>query len=72
MSVVSWKSRWIGWADQPGRLPNASTIDSIGVSIVYTYQFQTPLATILGFFGGGTPSLEVTDKTVMDLNPATS
>jgi len=52
---------------------NASpNIDSIGVSIVYTYQFQTPLATILGFFGGGTPSLEVTDKTVMDLNPATS
>ena len=52
---------------------NASpNIDSIGVSIVYTYQFQTPLATIFGFFGGGTPSLQVTDKTVMDLNPATS
>jgi hypothetical protein len=52
---------------------NASpNIDSIGVSIVYTYAFETPLASILGFFGGGTPSLTVTDKTVMDLNPPTS
>lgn len=52
---------------------NASpNIDSIGVSIVYTYTFETPLATILGFFGGGTPSLAVTDRTVMDLNPPTS
>lgn len=52
---------------------NASpNIDSIGVSIAYTYTFETPLAAILGFFGGGSPSLAVTDRTVMDLNPSTS
>jgi len=50
----------------------APAIDSIGVSVTYTYHFQTPLATIEGFFGGGTPSLTLTDKTVMQLNPSSS
>jgi hypothetical protein len=49
---------------------NASpNIDAIGVSLTYTYQFETPLASILGFFGGGSPTLTMTDKTVMQLNP---
>jgi hypothetical protein len=47
-------------------------IDSIGVSVVYTYKFQTPLASILGFFGGGSPTLTINDKTVMQLNPSAS
>lgn len=50
----------------------APSIDSIGVSLTYTYDFVTPLASILGFFGGGTPTLTMTDKTVMDLNPTAS
>jgi hypothetical protein len=44
--------------------------DSIGVSLTYTYTFQTPLAGILRFFGGGSAgTLAISDKTVMALNP---
>jgi hypothetical protein len=47
------------------------TPDSIGVSLTYTYTFQTPLAAILRFFGGaGSTTLTITDQTVMQLNPA--
>lgn len=54
---------------------NASpNINSIGVSLVYTYKFQTPLAGVLSFFGGGSgnPTLTISDKTVMQLNPSAS
>jgi TadE-like protein len=44
-------------------------VDSIGVSLVHTYTFQTPLAGILGFFGGGSSGLTMSDRTVMALNP---
>jgi hypothetical protein len=50
----------------------APAVDSIGVSLTYTYHFQTPLAAIEGFFGGADPSLTLTDKTVMQLNPSSS
>jgi TadE-like protein len=44
--------------------------ESIGVSISYRYEYVTPLASIVGFFGSpGTPSLEIDDRTVMALNP---
>ncbi len=44
--------------------------DSIGVSIVHTYQFVTPLASVMGFFGpNGTATLPISDRTVMALNP---
>lgn len=44
--------------------------DSIGVSIVYTYQFVTPLSAVVGFFGANGPaSLQISDQTVMALNP---
>jgi hypothetical protein len=47
--------------------------DSIGVSLTYTYTFQTPLAAIMRFFGGaGSTTLTITDQTVMQLNPATT
>lgn len=49
------------------------TPDSIGVSLTYTYTFQTPLAAIVRFFGGaGSTTLTITDQTVMQLNPAAS
>jgi hypothetical protein len=49
---------------------NGATADSIGVSLTYTYRFQTPLAGILGFFGGASAGqLTMSDKTVMALNP---
>ena len=51
-------------------LPNP---DAIGVSLTYTYTFQTPLASILRFFGGaGAGTLTLTDRTVMQLNPTTT
>jgi hypothetical protein len=51
-------------------LPNP---DALGVRLVYTYNFQTPLAAILGFFGGdGATTLTMTDRTVMHLNPSTT
>jgi hypothetical protein len=50
----------------------APNIDSIGVSLTYTYHFQTPLAAVESFFGGGSPTLTLTDKTVMQLNPSAS
>jgi TadE-like protein len=44
--------------------------DSIGVSIRYRYQFVTPLAAIVSFFGPSTTTgLDVSDRSVMALNP---
>ncbi len=49
------------------------TPNSIGVSLTYTYTFQTPLASVMRFFGGASSAtLTLTDKTVMQLNPAAS
>lgn len=49
---------------------NGATPDSIGVSITYTYQFRSALGGILRFFGGsGAASLQMTDRTVMALQP---
>ena len=49
---------------------NGVTPDSIGVSITYTYQFRSALGSILRFFGGtGDASLQMTDRTVMALEP---
>jgi len=48
----------------------ASAVDSIGVSISYTYQMTTPLASALRLVGGGgASSLAMTDVTVMQFNP---
>jgi hypothetical protein len=44
--------------------------DSIGVSLTYTYTMVTPLGAIEKFFGpAGPATLQMTDKTVMSLNP---
>lgn len=44
--------------------------DSLGVSITYQYQYVTPLAAVLGFFGpAGSGGLTITDHSVMSLNP---
>ncbi len=60
-----------GWS-ACGRHNSGATIDSIGVSITYTYRFITPLAGALRFVGGhtlGPVTLAMSDKTVMSLNP---
>jgi Flp pilus assembly protein TadG len=44
--------------------------DSIGVKVTYTYQYVTPLAAVLRFFGGPAASTQsLNDQTVMALNP---
>jgi hypothetical protein len=44
--------------------------DSIGISVRYTYEFVTPLAAIIGFFGpSGAATIQIDDRTVMALNP---
>ena len=49
---------------------NVCPPDSIGVSLTYTYTMVTPLGTIEKFFGpAGPATLQMTDKTVMSLNP---
>jgi Flp pilus assembly protein TadG len=36
----------------PTLTPPRTTVDTIAVEITYTYQWQTPLRTLMGFFGG--------------------
>jgi hypothetical protein len=46
--------------------------DSLGVSISYQYQYVTPLAAAMQFFGtvaSGGNGLEISDRTIMALNP---
>jgi hypothetical protein len=48
----------------------SNDVDSIGVSISYTYQMTTPLSSALRLVGGaGASSLVMNDATVMQLNP---
>ncbi len=42
-------------------------VDSVGVSMTYTYHFVTPLSSLLGLVGAG--QLTMSDHTVMALNP---
>jgi len=59
-----------GWNTTATDRSNGPTPVSIGVSIAYTYQFRSALGGILRFFGGsGASSLQITDKTVMALQP---
>ena len=52
------------------RIDGGATPDSIGVSLSYTYLMTTPMPAMLGFLGGGgPPSLPMSDRTVMALNP---
>ena len=49
---------------------NTLPAPSIGIAIRYRYTFSTPLGGILGFFGGGGQTgLDVTDRSVMAMNP---
>ena len=59
-----------GWP-ATSRVPGLNG-DSIGVRVVYDFRPQTPLAVLLGLFGGGSPpytTIRMTDKTVMKLEP---
>ena len=47
---------------------NGASPDSIGVSVVYSYKLISPLGIFLGM--GGTPAFQMSDSTVMALNPS--
>ena len=57
-----------GWT--PCSRTNVLPAPSIGVAIRYRYAFATPLGGILSFFGGGGQTgLDVSDRSVMAMNP---
>jgi Flp pilus assembly protein TadG len=69
-----------GWADTTRVTSATSTSncgsglstcpDSIGIKIAYQYQYVTPLAAVMRFFGGPAASTQsLNDQTVMALNP---
>ncbi len=49
---------------------NGSPVHSIGVSLQYTYDLVSPLPSVLRFFGGGPTSIQITDRTIMAMNPS--
>jgi hypothetical protein len=59
-----------GWNASAAARSGGATPDSIGVSISYTYRFVTPLAGIVRvLFGNSWGQIQMTDKTVMALEP---
>ena len=44
--------------------------DSIGVTVVYRYDFVTPLPSVINSIAGGALSLNLSETTVMSLNPS--
>jgi hypothetical protein len=46
---------------------SGATPDSIGISLVYSYAYVTPLGTFMGIMGPAT--LTISDRTIMALNP---
>lgn len=54
-----------GWS-ACGRNSGASP-DSIGISLVYSYGYVTPLGTFMGIVGP--PTFTISDRTIMALNP---
>ena len=69
--TLDFKQTTVGWpctVRSVGGSP--STVDALGVSISYKYQFQTSLGGIVKFMFGNTwSSLSMSDKTVMNLDP---
>ncbi|MDQ2965915.1 MAG: pilus assembly protein [Chloroflexota bacterium] len=49
-----------------GRNSGASP-DSLGISLVYSYRYVTPLGTLMGIMGPAT--ITISDRTIMALNP---
>lgn len=57
-----------GW--NPCARNNGVNADALGVSLSYTYKFETPFGGIIKLISGSNwSSLAMTDKTVMNLNP---
>jgi hypothetical protein len=65
-TILIFKSSTVNW-NACGR-DNGSTPDSIGISLIYSYRLVSPLGVFLGMTGS--PSFDMSDKTVMALNPS--
>ncbi len=67
--VLDFKNTVTNWS-ACGRDNSTVDPDSIGVRVTYSYLPVTPLAAVMGFFGGpGSTTIPITDQTVMALNP---
>jgi len=64
-AALKFKLQSFGW--DPCSRKNAANPDSIGVSMTYGYKYVTPLGGLLG--ATGNPTLPMSDRTVMSLNP---
>jgi hypothetical protein len=64
-AALKFKLQTFGW--DPCLRKNAANPDSIGVSMSYGYKYVTPLGGLLG--ATGNPTLPMSDRTVMSLNP---
>jgi hypothetical protein len=52
-----------------GRSNSGVPPDSIGVTVTYTYDFVTPFPALINALAGGSLSLDLSETTVMALNP---
>ena len=52
------------------RVNGGPSPDSIGVTVTYTYTFVTPLPSVINAIAGGDFTLELSETTVMALNPS--
>ena len=68
--ALDFKSATSNWA-ACSRNNAATSPDSIGVRVSYTYVPVTPVSAVMKFFGGGGPAtIPISDQTVMALNPS--
>jgi hypothetical protein len=51
------------------RVNSGATPDSIGVTVVYRYEFVTPMPSVLNAIAGGDLGLTLSQTTIMSLNP---
>ena len=58
----------VAW-DACDRVNVGANPDSIGVTVVYTYDWVTPLPSVINAIAGGRLSLRLAETTVMALNP---
>jgi hypothetical protein len=52
------------------RVNGGDDLQSIGVTVVYTYEFVMPVASVINAVAGGGLSVELRETTVMALNPS--
>jgi Flp pilus assembly protein TadG len=66
-ALVFQQSGSTGW-NACGRNNATANPDSIGIQLSYTYDYVTPLGSLLGI--AGAPQIAISDRTIMALNPS--